>query len=432
MKLKNDYRFVGRVKISGEWISAPILLQKNFALCICLPDIYRINRGNEIPELIEGHIEGWEIQINDGVSAASIWRSTFHQVMEKNQFTANEANFISTENRQNLWTEITIFPETCTFIKNSVVNEIPDKWGVTFYPDNINKSLFDLFDRNRNPRKPPDILTSIDSSLYFDNSKQWSLEAIGQRLKLLTSCLSLFVGAPITYQLLVGRYGKEILCFQIKNVSNPNAYICPSHSSGCVGIKEDYLPEFSSNFINNVESIFNRNNEREKILILLSYFNILYAALYDEAKIAFSYQLMESLAKYRDIKFGGSYVNDIAEELSKKVCPTCRNLIKEELKIAGDHFIAYISKALEVIKVGRDFKAQPGTIKKIAEKYRNHVFHGSFFDEMTKIDGIVATLPEGFQDDLPELFQAIVSLIGAHFILEIDFNKMIAIKRKLQ
>jgi hypothetical protein len=54
------------------------------------------------------------------------------------------------------------------------------------------------------------------------------------------------------------------------------------------------------------------------------------------------------------------------------------------------------------------------------------------FDEMTGIDKIVATLPEGFQDDLPELFQAIVSLIGANFILGIDFNQMIAIKRKLQ
>ena len=432
MELKNDYRFVERVKISGEWISAPILLQKNFALCICLPDIYRINRGNEIPELIEGHIEGWEIQINVGVSAASIWSSTFHQVMKKNQFTANETNFISTENRQNLWTEITIFPETCTFIKNSVVNEIPDKWGITFYPDNINKSLFYLFDRNRNPRKPPDILTSVDSSLYFDNIMQWSLAAIGHRLKLLTSSLSLFAGTPITYQLLVGRYGKDIVCFQIKNIYNPNAYVCPSHFSGCVGIKEDYLSNFSSDFINSVESIFNCNDEQKKILILLSYFNILYTAFYDEAKIAFSYQLMESLAKYKGIKFGGSYANGIAKKLNKKVCSTCRNLIKQELKVAAEHFIAHISKALKVIKVDKDFKAQPGTIKKIAKKYRNHVFHGSFFDEMTGIDKIVATLPEGFQDDLPELFQAIVSLIGANFILGIDFNQMIAIKRKLQ
>lgn len=431
MELRNDYRFVGRVKISGEWISAPILLQKNFALCICLPDIYRINRGNEIPELIEGHIEGWDIQINDGVSAPSIWRSTFHQVMEKNQFTANETNFISTGDRRKLWKEIIVFPETCTFIKNSVVNEIPDKWGITFYPDNINKSLFDLFDRNRNPRKPPDILTSVDSSLYFDNSKQWSLGAIGQRLKLLTSCLSLFAGAPITYQLLVGRYDREIKCFQVKNVSNPHEYICPSHSSGCARIKENYLPEFSREFINNVANIF-KDDEQGKILTLLSYFQMLYMALYKEAKIASSFQLMESLAKHKKIKFGGSYKSKIAKELSEKVCPSCRSLLKQKIKMESDNFVGYIGKALKVITVDKDFKAQPGTIKKIAEKYRNHVFHGSFFDEMTEIDEIVATLPEGFQDDLPELFQAIVSLIGANFILGIDFNQMIAIKRKLQ
>lgn len=431
MELRNDYRFVGRVKISGEWISAPILLQKNFALCICLPDIYRINRGNEIPELIEGHIEGWDIQINDGVSAPSIWRSTFHQVMEKNQFTANETNFISTENRQNLWTEITVFPETCTFIKNSVVNEIPDKWGITFYPDNINKSLFDLFDRNRNPRKPPDILTSVDSSLYFDNIMQWSLAAIRQRLKLITSCLSLFAGAPVTYQLLIGRFGKEILCFQIKNVANPNAYVCPSHSNGCAGIKKEWLAKFSFEFINTVDDIF-KHDKQEKILILLSYFYMLYTPLYDEAKIAFSYQLMESLAKHNKIKFGSSYKSKIAKELSEKVCPSCRSLLKQKIKMESDNFVGYIGKALKVIAVDKDFKAQPGTIKKIAEKYRHHVFHGSFFDDMTEIDEIVATLPEGFQDDLPELFQAIVSLIGANFILGVDFNQMIAIKRKLQ
>lgn len=432
MELKNDYRFVGRVKISGEWISTPILLQKNFTLCICLPDIYLINRGNEMPELIEGQIEGWDIQFNDGVSSHTIWRSTFHQVMEKNQFTANETNFISTENRQNLWTEITIFPETCTFIKNSVVNEIPDKWGITFYPDNINKSLFYLFDRNRNPRKPPDLLTSVDSSLYFNNGKQWSLEAMRSRLKFFISCLSLFVGAPITYQLLVGRYGKEILCFQIKNASNPNEYICPSHFSGCAHIKEIYLPEFIREFINNVENIFKDNDEQVKNLTLLSYFQMLYMALHNEAKIAFSFQLMESLARYKKIKFGSSYKSKIAKELSEKVCPSCRAVIKQEIKTEPDNFVGYIGKALDVIKRDNEFKVQPSAIKKVAEKYRHHVFHGSFFDDMTKVDKIVASLPQGYQDDLPELFQAIVSLIGTNLILGIDFKKMVAIKRNLQ
>lgn len=431
MELKNDYKFKGRVKISGKWIFAPILLQKNFHLRVCLPDVYRVDKGNEIPEFIEGQIKDWNIQINDSVLSVSSWHSTFYEVMEKNQFSAGETDFISEEDRRKVWSEITVFPEICTFIKEDHTNEIPDKWGLTFYPDRVNNSLFKLFDRNRNPRKPPDILTSVDVSHYFDNIRRWSLTDIRQRLKLITSCLSLFAGAPVTYQLLVGRYDKEILCFQIKNVANPNAYICPGHFNGCADIKEEYLDKFPSKFINTIDDIFKKDKQQE-ISILLSYFDMLYTSLYHEAKIAFSYQLMESSARYKGIKFGSSYRSKITKNLSKKLCPSCRAIIDSESKMESDEFIGLIGKALKVVKIDKDFKAQPSAIKKVAMSYRNHVFHGSFFESMSKIDKIVNSFPEGYRVDLPELFQAIISVIGANLILGIDFKDMKAIKREIK
>ncbi len=192
------------------------------------------------------------------------------------------------------------------------------------------------------------------------------------------------------------------------------------------------LAKFSSEFIERVEEIYNDENKRKKILVLLSYFQMLYMTLHDEAKIAFGYQLMESLARHNKIKFGSSYKSKIVKELSKKVCFSCRTLIKQEIKTASDNFVGYIGKALGVIKKDKIFIAQPSAIKKVAEKYRHHVFHGSFFEDMTMVDKIVASLPQDYQNDLSELFQAIASVIGANFILGIDFNQMIAIKRNLQ
>lgn len=197
---------------------------------------------------------------------------------------------------------------------------------------------------------------------------------------------------------------------------------------------ENISPHFFVELTQKVEELFIKP-EYEKIRILLSYLKTLYTALYDEAKIAFSFQLMESLAKYKKIKFGGEYKNkivkDMCKKLSKKMCPTCHSLIKGEIKKEANIFDKYIKEALNVIERKAAFKTDPALIKEIARRYRNEAFHGSFFEDMTKIDKKVATLPKGYQEDLPLVFQAIVSIIGANFILGIDFNQMGAVKRKM-
>jgi len=113
------------------------------------------------------------------------------------------------------------------------------------------------------------------------------------------------------------------------------------------------------------------------------------------------------------------------------MCSTCNGLLEKEIKTEEDDFRKYIEKALDVLKTDNQLKINPDMIKKIARKYRNEIFHGNFFDSMTKIDNLINTLPQGYRDDLPVVLQAIVSIIGVNVILGIDFNQMIALKRKM-
>jgi len=400
MWLRKEHRFLGRVMISGGWSPAIILLQPDLELHIFMPGLYRIDIDNEVPKLIEGQLDVWDLRIGDGAISVSSRQDDFNSLNEKIQLHEKEKDVFTQNYYKKIWTEIIFLPKTCTFIKIGSIN-ISDEWGITFYPEKNNNILFRFFTNNRNPRGLPNVFSTVDRSLYFRNIKQWSFDDIQKYLNLLTSCLLFFTGSPISSELLVGRYEKEVIFVQFKNISNPNAYICPSPYNACVELKEKSLLTFPTKFIEKVEELYD-DPDREKTLILLSYFKILYTAIYDEAKIAFSFQLMESLANYKKIKF------------------------KRSTK-----FDEYIGKALDAIKTEGPFVVDPTYVKEIARKYRNEVFHGNYFETMPKIDHLISILPEGYKRDLPVLLQAIVAMIGVNFILEIDFKQMIAIKRKM-
>lgn len=436
--LRKGHAFVGRVTIGGGWMRAPIFLQPNLNLHIFLPGFYSIDQDEHIPEFIEGQIEDWNFKVIDGATTVSYSHGDLNSLNKLVLMLIDEqdTNLFPEENRKKLWTEIKFSPKSVLFEKG-LPNRVPDEWGLTFYPSKNKRVLFHFFKDSRNPRglprRLPNIFTTVDSSAYFSNIEQWTFDALRKRLRLLTSALSFFTGSPVTYELLVGRLQREVVYVQIKNISNPNAYLCPSRHNSRVEIKESFLSTFPSKFVRRIEELFNDQNH-EKVVTLLSYFRTLYMALYDEAKIAFSFQLMESLAKYKGIKFGETYKNQIIKKLSKKVsknmCSTCNGLLKEEIKTEKDDFNEYIDKALNVLKTNDRFLVNPDVMKNIARKYRNELFHGGFFEKMTEVENFVKTLPEGYQRDLPILFQALAAIIGVNFVLEIDFDQMIALKSK--
>jgi len=405
--LRKGLGFIGRVTIGGGWIRAPIFLQPNLDLHIFLPGLYTVGRNEHIPEFIEGQIEDWNIKVIDGATSVSYSHGDLNSLNKSVLMSIDkEAKnlFLKEHRKKKIWTEITFSPKTILFEKDDLPANIPDEWGLTFYPSKNNNILFHFFKDNRNPRglprRFPNIFTTVDRSVYFSNFEQWTFEALHIRLKLLTSSLSFFTGAPVTYELLVGRFKREILYVLVKNISNPNAYLCPSWYNGRIEIKGSFLSTFPSKFIRSIEELF-KNKKGEKVSTLLSYFGMLYMALYDEAKIAFSFQVMESLAKYKKMKFKRSTTFD-----------------------------EYIGKALDAIKIEEAFDVNPADVKQIARKYRNEVFHGNFFEAMTEIDHLVNTLPEGYKRDLPILLQAVAAMIGVNFIFGIDFNQMIALKSK--
>lgn len=399
VRLSREHRFIGRATISGGWCYALILLQADTGLHIFLPGLYRSDK--ELPASIEGRIRDWHFSVTDDAISVSCNPSGFDSLNRKMKLEAEEKKFFPSDcNSRAIWTEITFMGETCTFTKLGLAGDVPDEWGITFYPEKNNSILFHFFSDDRNPYLlRPKIFSIPDRSMYLSNNERWNLEAIRERLKLLTSCLSFFTGSPVSYELLVGKYKKEILVIQFKNESNPNDYICPSPYNACIELKGKALSSFPSVFVMKVEEISGNNSERQKILILLSYFEMLYMACHDEAKIAFSFQLMEALAKYKKIG------------------------------VKSAQFNQYIKKALDALKTKDAFEVKPTLVKEIARKYRNEVFHGNFFDEITEINTMIGKLPIGYQRDLPLVFQSIAAMIGVNFILGIDFKEMIALKR---
>lgn len=346
-----------------------------------------------------------------------------------------ERDVFLSDSESKIWTEITFVPNTCIFSKIGALTNIPDEWGITFYPEENNRILFHFFGGDRNPRLlRSNIFTIADKSEYFSNCEKWNLTAIRERLKLLTSCLSFFTGAPVSYELLVGKYKNEILFVQFRNESNPNAYVCPSLYNARISVTETCRSTFSSDLVKAVEKIFTEFKQH-RIEILLSYFGMLYMALYDEAKIAFSFQLMEALAKYKGIRLQNSRKNDIKKDLLRRyeanLCPSCYGLIEKELLPEFGDLDEYLERALDSIMPDKSFKVSSSSIKEIARRYRNDIFHGDIFKDIEHIDAMIASIPEGFRRDLPLVFQAIVSMIGVHFILGIDFKEMTALKRSM-
>ncbi|MCX5886645.1 MAG: hypothetical protein NT096_12185 [Proteobacteria bacterium] len=444
---KYEIRFTGHVKNSYGWCAVLIILGVDLRPRLFIPMLDWQDEGK--PKLIEGHWEDWKIEIRGIPSKISIPQE-FDYFDEDIRFTEDEKNVFSEKGLKMLWDEITLQPVTCSFTKVGISSDVPHEWGLTYYPEAENRMLQHFFIESRDDRSPrnlPHIFSELDHSLYFRNVKQWTLSSIHEHLQLLTSCLSFFTGTPLSYERLVGRYEDNVIYIQLRNESNPNAYICPSFYTGRLELKQNALSSFSSVLVMKIdervkyykmfeEHANDSNREREKLFRLFSYFKMLYMAYNKEAKIALSYMIMDSLAKFKGMKTimnsrKKGILEDIINKFSENMCSSCIKLLRKEAKPFTDEFDTYLKKVLDIFELGELFNVDPTELKEIAQKYRNNVFHGDFFNDMENIENHMKTLPEGFQRDLPIVFQSIVLAMGANLILGIEFEEMIAIKRSI-
>ncbi len=428
--LSEENNLLGQVERSGIKQPARVVLKQDLSVIVYLP--YDAS-DNDPPNSVESQIADWKLRIESGAGSFTFRHDRFKETL---RLSTEEAAFFSSSNLSGLWTEITYRPERLIFTRADDLLPVPDEWGITYYPSKSNTSLFYLFGEVlRNPRRLPNFFSTIDRSTYFKNYANWSLDEIEKRLPLLASCLALYAGMPITCELLVGRFNRDAIVIRIDNILNPNEFVCSSRYNAHIDITDEFIPYFPSFLVNRIEEI-TKINGSEKCSVIFAYVRMILMAHYDEAKIAFSFQLMESLMKFTGGHIAGQLRNIMIQKIMKqasgKLCLTCSNVLKEKIKTEKkDDLIGYIGQALDSVNNKEQFEIDPAAIKKIASWYRNELFHGSFFEDMAQIDEQLKDLPDGYKRDLPLVFQAIAFIIANHLVLGVDFKCMSAYKREL-
>lgn len=431
-----NHQFVGDVKIEKMWVSALVVIESNLKLHVLLP--ISDPSKKESPEAVEGNIAGWNIK-TEGLSGPVSFQPDYYYTLEKNlQIDIQDSPFQENDYEKTWW-DISFFPAICRFSTTELESNIPDEWGITFYPERNNHILFHLFNNNSfSAGALPNIFSNVDRSLYFENKQNWTEKSIQERLGLITSSLQLFVGSPLDYALLISRTNKEVSCVQFHVIGRPNSFTCPSQFNGHADIIKDEITHFSARFTEHIEALF-KNPHQENITILLKYYRVLYMTMYSEFKVAFSFQLMEALARCKGQKIINSRRKEIIEKLIKhfagKMCSGCIGLLEEKIdheETGIDSFIEYVDEALKTICSENQLKVDPSVVKEIARRYRNEVFHGDFFQDMSDTIKLLESLPLGYREDFPFLLQAIVSIIGVHLFFGIPFEKLNAVKRKLE
>ncbi|OGP11427.1 MAG: hypothetical protein A2Z89_05480 [Deltaproteobacteria bacterium GWA2_43_19] len=264
------------------------------------------------------------------------------------------------------------------------------------------------------------------------------------RKELLTDLLTLFTGEPLAAKLLIGRQNKNAIYVHIDTSFVTGGPKCPSNYTGHAAIRDKTFKPVSSIIMKRTDEIILSQKECRHRTIL-SYFKALYTQYYREFKIAFCYQLMESLSKLKGSSLRNTHKKNILKEIldknAKGLCSTCisiiNNVINKNTVAQNSSFDKYIEKAIDVInkaikKSGADdsFIFQAEHLLKMAKHYRNEVFHGGYFKNVQKVKKLMEIIPTNYRRDIPVVMQAMVSILGAHIILGIEFNQMMARKRK--
>ena len=105
--VRECHTIIGRVKIGGKWMRAPVYLQPNLDLHISLSGTYTVSRNEHRPELIEGQIEDWNIKAIDGAISVSYSHGSFDSLNELVQMSIEKEanNLFPKETQKKIWTE---------------------------------------------------------------------------------------------------------------------------------------------------------------------------------------------------------------------------------------------------------------------------------------------------------------------------------------
>ena len=143
--------------------------------------------------------------------------------------------------------------------------------------------------------------------------------------------------------------------------------------------------------------------------------------------MAFGFQLMESLAKYKGFT---RPVNDRkTNKLRDKICANCYSIVESQLlrsRIDESKFDELLTRSIDAFNktalLANNFTFAPEEIKELSPLYMNQLFHGDYFDVMNELQKALDKVPDDFRRDLPIVLQAIMSILSANVIFGIDFS----------
>jgi len=435
-RLSSDLNLIGKIHFPNANYQCLLSIKKDLEVHIFSPVNEHLTWERFPSEFdIKAEYDEWLIEIKNIKGTLSQNTYEFSGVKEILKHLTIDWEIFPKEAANKLWLKWSFYPEQCRFIRKGHMNDIPSRWGITFYPEKSMARFLHYFCNDRmGPLGLPSIFYGVDHSIYLDNHQKWDLESTNNRLKLITMILSLFKGNPLTYQLLIGRMNNGIVCLQFNIIIDKHKHFNADLPNAFVGLKNEYQKEFSETFAKKIDLLFN-NPEIDKIMVILSYYRMLLVTYFDEDKLAFSYQIMESIARYLNMKMPGeSYKAIIVKKLITKykyhLCSSCLSVLKKETESAGAkiNFVDLFTMGARVIKA--DIKSDDiDLLLNISRFYRNHIFHGDFLENNEKVRKEKIDLERKYNAPLFLIIQSIVYLMGVNFLLGIDYEMLIAYKK---
>jgi hypothetical protein len=194
------------------------------------------------------------------------------------------------------------------------------------------------------------------------------------------------------------------------------------------------IEKFKHRFVAQIDRIY-CGTDKDRARVIYSYFMECYHALHLETRIAFCFQLVEAFSKYKGQRLLNSPRNSVLKNLLSKysadMCVSCCEVIQSNIKPDNDAFSPYVSKAVDVVCDSNIIKLNPDFLLTIMKNIRNEVFHGDFFTKTSKWDKLMADLPDGYREDIGVVLQATIAAIAAHILLDVEFDELTTVKRKI-
>jgi hypothetical protein len=434
-RLRSDLNLIGKIHFPNANYQCLLSIKEDLQVHIFSPVNEHLTWERFPSEFdIKAEYDEWLIGIKNIKGTLSRTTYDFSGVKEILKHLTIDWEIFPKEVAKKLWLKWSFYPEQCRFIRKDHMNEIPSRWGITFYPEKSMAHFLHYFcNDRRGPLGLPLIFYGVDHSIYLDNHQKWDLESINNRLKLITMILSLFKGNPLTYQLLIGRMNNDVVCLQFNIIVDKHKHFNADLPNAYVGLKKEYQKEFSETFVKKIDLIFN-NSEIDKIMVILFYYRNLLVTYFDEDRLAFSYQIIESIARYLHMKMPGeSYKAIILKKVIRKhkdyLCTSCLNILIKESESTGESSIVnLIFIAAKVLKI--EIKADDiELLLDLSRFYRNQFFHGDFLENNERIDKAKIYLVGKYNSSLTLIIQSIVYLIGVGILLGIDYEMLIAYKK---